>query len=69
MIEKSGRPCYLESLYAVRLISLQQMKCALVSSLYPLQNVVLGGYTVFSMSVIPKFRHSKIPSTFKVFTL
>ena len=25
------------------------------------QNVVLGGYTVFSMSVIPRFRDSVIP--------
>ena len=26
--------------------------------LYPPQNEVLGGYTVFSLSVIPSFRHS-----------
>ena len=26
--------------------------------LYPPQNVVLGGYTVFSLSVLPSFRHS-----------
>ena len=32
--------------------------------LYPPQNEVLGGYTVFSLSVIPSFRHSVIPSTF-----
>ena len=32
----------------------------------PLQNGVLGGYTVFSMSVIPKFRDSILLSTFKV---
>ena len=30
--------------------------------LYPPQNEVLGGYTVFSLSVIPSFRHSVIPS-------
>ena len=28
--------------------------------LYPPQNVVLGGYTVLSLSVIPWFRHSEI---------
>ena len=27
-----------------------------LSSLYPPQNEVLGGYTVFSLSVIPSFR-------------
>ena len=36
---------------------------------YPLQNVVLGGYTVFSMSMIPSFCHSVILSTFKIFIL
>ena len=40
---------------------------AFTGSLYPPQNEVLGGYTVFSMSVIPSFRDSEIPSTFKVF--
>ena len=30
--------------------------------LYPPQNEVLGGYTVFSLSVIPSFRDSVIPS-------
>ena len=30
--------------------------------LYPPQNEVLGGYTVFSLSVIPWFRDSVIPS-------
>ena len=30
--------------------------------LYPPQNEVLGGYTVFSLSVIPSFRHSVILS-------
>ena len=29
--------------------------------LYPPQNEVLGGYTVFSLSVIPSFCHSVIP--------
>ena len=29
--------------------------------LYPPQNGVLGGYTVFSLSEIPKFRNSEIP--------
>ena len=33
-----------------------------VALLYPPQNEVLGGYTVFSLSVIPSFRHSVIPS-------
>ena len=33
-----------------------------VFSLYPPQNEVLGGYTVFSLSVIPSFRHSVILS-------
>ena len=41
----------------------------LLTSLYPPQNGVLAGYTVFSMSVIPKFRHSEIPSTFNDFAL
>ena len=29
--------------------------------LYPPQNKVLGGYTVFSLSVIPSFRDSVTP--------
>ena len=33
----------------------------------PPQNAVLGGYTVFSLSEIPKFRDSVIPSTFQGF--
>ena len=35
--------------------------------LYPLQNRVIVGYTVFSMSVIQKFRDSILLSTFKFF--
>ena len=31
-------------------------------SLYPPQNEVLGGYTVFSLSAIPSFCQSVIPS-------
>ena len=34
------------------------MRRLICLSLYPPQNEVLGGYTVFSLSVIPSFRHS-----------
>ena len=37
------------------------LSLSLVYFLYPLQNIVFAGYTVFSMS--------EIPSAFKVFTL
>ena len=40
-----------------------------IELLYPPQNGVLGGYTVFSLSVLPSFRLSVIPSTFEHFTL
>ena len=66
VLDNKCKPTYCDALHCSSLSSLE-FYCPLINScyvwvpvihsfLYPPQNEVLGGYTVFSLSVIPSFR-------------